>query len=113
MSLEQTERDKLVSINQKLDDHIAQQCVDMNDIKTTMVRVETKLDVVTQGKADKAEIDRLAQVTSSKANTEDIKEIGKQVNKIQNNQINFLAGIVIALLAAIISLVVALFKSHL
>lgn len=46
---------QLVELKTKLDDHIATQNSDMNELKATTIRIETKLDV----KADKSEVKRL------------------------------------------------------
>lgn len=86
---------ELTKLTQKLDDHIAMQTVDMNEIKATTTRIEAKLDV--------------------KANRDDIKDIANEVNKKADRD-EFLywrnllvSGIIVSILLLLISIFLSIY----
>lgn len=98
MVLEQTERDKLIMISTKLDDHIAAQASDMSEIKAGITRIDTKLDL----KVSKDEIDKVAIAVESKADKE-------QLNTLDNR----FWAIVLAIIVTFIGLIATALKAFL
>lgn len=62
---------QLMELKTKLDDHSAQQAIDMNELKATTLRIESKLDI----KSDRDEVAKVAAAVEHKADKEDVKDI--------------------------------------
>lgn len=85
---------QMAKIEQKLDDHIATQSIDMNEIKSTVARIEGKLDI--------------------KANNNDVERLGNEIRgKTDNNEFLYwrnllVSGIIVSILLMLISIVLSI-----
>lgn len=102
--MEQTERDKLIMLNQKLDDHIATQNSDMNDLKSGMTRIETKLDY----KAGKDDLDKLAAIASAKVDREALQPVKEKIDILDTR---FWWAVTVTIMA-FISIIVYIIQNH-
>ena len=83
---------QMAKLTQKLDDHVSQQNSDMSELKSGIVRIETKLDV----KADKDEIDKVTLAIESKADK-------KQLDTLDNRFWAIVMAIVVAFIGLIVT----------
>lgn len=87
---------QMAKIEQKLDDHITTQNIDMNEIKGGITRIETKLDI----KANKDEVDKISNALQAKADK-------KQLDTLDSR----FWAIVMAIIVAFLGLVVTALKA--
>jgi len=112
---------QMAKIEQKLDDHIVAQNSDMGEVKSSLTRIELKLDAkvnkdevekINQAmihKADKAEVvnvaKELANIDTNKANVDKITPIKEKVDSLENRIWYILIAVVLSIFGAIVSYV--------
>ena len=115
--MEHTERDSLVRLSQKLDDHIVQQNGDMGEVKNSLVRIETKLyqkvskdevDRVALGiglKADAKDVQNLVAIASDKVDKETLTPIKDKLDILDNRFWYIFVGVLMALLGVVLNFI--------
>lgn len=91
----------MAKLDQKLTDHAQTQAVDMNDLKTTMSRIEAKLDI----KANKDDVDKLASMAQSKADRDEVNNLRTDLQQMRQNQWGIIVAVLLALIGAFIGLI--------
>ena len=92
---------QMAKIQQKLDDHISTQASDMSDLKTTMTRIETKLDI----KANKDDIEKVNDAIVCKADREEVNSLKDDIKQLRSNQWGLILSVIVLLIGAIINFV--------
>lgn len=92
---------QMAKIEQKLDDHVSTQSIDMAELKTVTARIEAKLDI----KANKDEVEKVIGLATFKADKVEIADVKDDIRQIRNNLWGLLVGVILALLSAVITLI--------